>query len=327
MAIKIQIIFMADSLLKIKTTLFRNLFPLFVFLALCMDTATLAQNIEPEAVMQNTNNVAGQINKYGDEQKAKYAENIDKPYIPIRVNPDYTNESVKTMLIRALEKYVNYYFASKIPAYQNVRTKLTIKNVKNGVVTDDFLRFTSGKENQYQDTITIYFRDILYHQIIYYVKVTDGGFYMPYVRVKDHLLTCGGKEVADLLFFMQHQYAIKYYEQDLDDFKRMAAKYRALYEKQAMSDEQRKLFVQGNAMNDRLNYGEAIVYYSQAVALNPVAYPEGYYNYAIIASLAENYDLAILNMKKYLLLMPEAPDATSAQDKIYEWEAIMTSNY
>jgi hypothetical protein len=32
-------------------------------------------------------------------------------------------------------------------------------------------------------------------------------------------------------------------------------------------------------------------------------------------------------MKKYLLLMPEAPDATSAQDKIYEWEAIMTSNY
>jgi tetratricopeptide (TPR) repeat protein len=315
---------MADSL--IKTTCSRALFSLFVFFALCICTATWAQNVDSDAVMQTANDAAGQINKYGDEQKAKYAEYIDKPYIPVRVNPDYTNESVKAMLIKTFEKFINYYFASKIPAYQNARSKITIKNVKNGMVTDDFLRFTSGKENHYQDTITIYFRDILNHQIIYYVKVTDGGFYMPYVKVKDHLLTCGGKEVADLLFFMQHQYAIKYYKQDLDDFKRIADKYRTLSEKPAMSDEQRKLFVQGNAMNDRLNYGEAIVYYGQAVSLNPVAYPEGYYNYAIIASLAENYDLAILNMKKYLLLMPEAPDASSAQDKIYEWEAIMTTN-
>jgi tetratricopeptide (TPR) repeat protein len=318
---------MPDSLIR-KTAVSGSgsLISLFAFFVLFMGTATWAQHVEPDAVMQSANNAAGQINQYGDEQKAKYAENIDKPYIPVRVNPDYTSESVKTMLIKAFEKYVNYYFAAKVPAYQNTRTKITIKNVKNGEVTDDFIRFTSGKENHYQDTITVYFRDILNDQIIYYVKVTEGGFYMPYVKVKDHLLTCGGKEVADLIFFMQHQYAVKYYEQDLDDFKRLAAKYHAMSEKPDMSEEQRKLFVQGNAMNDRLNYGEAIVYYSQAVSFNPLAYPEGYYNFAIIASLAENYELAILNMKKYLLLLPEAPDASSAQDKIYEWEAIMTTN-
>ena len=79
-------------------------------------------------------------------------------------------------------------------------------------------------------------------------------------------------------------------------------------------------------MNKQLDYEDALIYYDKAFSLNPVSYPEGYYNYAIIAALAEKYELAILNMKKYLLLMPNAPDAVSAQDKIYEWEALMTKN-
>ena len=54
-------------------------------------------------------------------------------------------------------------------------------------------------------------------------------------------------------------------------------------------------------MNDKLDYEDALVYYDKALTLNPVSYPAGYYNYAIIASLAEKYELAILNMKKYLL--------------------------
>ena len=230
------------------------------------------------------------------------------------------------MLTRDLQKYVNYYNVSKVPAYKNVSTNLTIKKILNGEVTNDYVRFTSGNENHFKDTITIYYKDILNFQIFYFVKVTDGGFYMPYVRMKDHLLTCGGKEVADLFFYMQHQYAVKYYEEDLESFKLLAQKYQSASEKQVMSEEQRKLFVQGNAMNKQLNYGEALIYYDKAISLNPVSYPEGYYNYAFIAGLAEKYELAIHNMKKYLLLMPKAPDAVSARDKIYEWEALNSNN-
>jgi len=186
------------------------------------------------------------------------------------------------------------------------------------------VRFTSGNENHFKDTISIYYKDIVNCQIIYFVKVTDKGFYMPYVRVKDHLLTCGGKEVADLLFFMQHQYAIKYYEEDLENFKPLAREYQSASEKPIMKEVQRKLFVQGNAMNKQLDYENALIYYEKAFSLDPVSYPEGYYNYAIIAALAEKYEFAILNMKKYLLLMPNNPDAVSAQDKIYEWEALIT---
>jgi tetratricopeptide (TPR) repeat protein len=284
-----------------------------------------AQYDKSNSVTKSTNEAVEQINKIGDEAKAKYAENIDKPYIPVKVNPEYNIEEVKILLTRDLKKYVNYYNASKVPAYRNVSTNLIIKKISNGEVTNEYVRFTSGNENHFKDTITIFYKDIVNCRIIYYVKITDGGFYMPYVRVKDHLLTCGGKEVADLLFYMQHQYAVKYYEEELENFKPLALEYQASAEKPAMNGEQRKLFVQGNAMNKQSDYEDALNYYDKAFSLNPVSYPEGYYNYALIAALAEKYELAILNMKKYLLLMPNATDAVSAQDKIYEWEAVITN--
>lgn len=285
-----------------------------------------AQSDNPNSLVQSTNTAVEQINKVGNEAKAKYAENIDKPYIPSKVNPEYNIEEVKTLLIRDLKKYVNYYSASKVPAYKNVSTNHTIKKIFNGEVTDDYVRFTSGNENHFKDTVTLYYKDIMNYQIIYFVKVTERGFYMPYVSVKDFLLTCGGKEVADLLFYMQHQYAVKFYREDLENFKLLAREYQPASEKQIMNEEQRKLFVQGNAMNKQLKYDDALIYYDKAFSLNPVSYPEGYYNYALIAALAEKYELAILNMKKYLLLMPNALDAVSARDKIYEWEALMTNN-
>jgi tetratricopeptide (TPR) repeat protein len=284
------------------------------------------QNDKANFLMQSANEAAEQINKIGDEAKAKYAENIDNPYIPSKVNPAYKIEEVEALLMRDFKKYVNYYAASKVPAYRDTNTDFTIRKINNGEVTNEYVRFTSGNENHFKDTVTIFFKDILSSRIIYYVKVTDGGFYMPYVRFKNHLLTCGGKEIADLLFYMQHHYAVKYYEEDLESFRSVATKYQISSEKPAMNEEQRKLFVKGNAMNKQLDYEDALMYYEKAFSLNPVSYPEGYYNYAIIASLAEKYELAILNMKKYLLLLPNAPDGVSAQDKIYEWEAIISKN-
>jgi len=274
------------------------------------------------SVKQITNSAVEQINRVGDEAKAKYAENIDRPYVPVKVNPDYNLEEVKASLTMVLKKYVNYFSVSKVPAYRNLSTGIVIKKITNGEVTNDYLRFTSTDK---KDTISIYFKDIINHQISYFVKITEGGFYMPYVRVKDHLMTCGGKEAADLIFYMQHQYAVKYYQEDLENFNSLAQKYLESSEKPVMEEDQRKLFVQGNAMNTKLDYAEALIYYDKAISLNPVSYPEGYYNYALIASLAEKYELAILNMKKYLLLMPNAQDSIAARDKIYEWEALIVN--
>jgi len=108
----------------------------------------------------------------------------------------------------------------------------------------------------------------------------------------------------------------------LADFKEKAAQYRALAVKPAISEEQRKFVVQANALNQLKDYSAAIKLYRKAIEVDPVSYPAAYFNLALISAQTKRYDKAIDSMKKYLLLVPEAQDARSAQDKVYEWEAL-----
>jgi len=48
-----------------------------------------------------------------------------------------------------------------------------------------------------------------------------------------------------------------------------------------------------------------------------------YHNLALLHAQENDPVLAIFYMKHYLLLAPDAPDSRAAQDKIYEWEAMM----
>ncbi len=291
---------------------------LFVFLS-----GSYSQQVSSGDVLQFSGNAANEINKIGDKAKAMYAENIDNPYIPTKINKEYTLETTKEKLILAFKKYVNYYWTSKVPAYRNLNTNYTFKKTANAKITDDYISFTAEDPKNAIDTVHIYYKDVVNRQIIYYVKIADNGFYMPYVQIAEHLITCGGKDMADYIFYMQHRYALKFYQEDLERFKIIAADYQKLAVKPEINEEQRKLLVQGNSMNDKMFYDHAINYYDQAIAINPVSSPNSYYNYALIAAVAEKYELAILNLKKYLLLLPEAEDARAVQDKIYEWEALI----
>ena len=71
-------------------------------------------------------------------------------------------------------------------------------------------------------------------------------------------------------------------------------------------------------------YDKAIELYNKAIEVDQSAYPAGYSNLALLSAQINKFDAAIFYMKKYLLLEPEATDARSAQDKIYEWEAQIT---
>jgi tetratricopeptide (TPR) repeat protein len=109
----------------------------------------------------------------------------------------------------------------------------------------------------------------------------------------------------------------------LAEYESLAAQYRALTIKPPVSEEQRRLIVQANALNQRKDYGGAIDLYLKAVELDPVSYPAAYFNLALLYAQQQRYNKAIAYMKQYLMLVPEAPDARSAQDKIYEWELLM----
>ena len=49
-------------------------------------------------------------------------------------------------------------------------------------------------------------------------------------------------------------------------------------------------------------------------------WPEGYFNRALILGELNRFAEAMREMKRYLQLAPDAPNARAAQDKIYEWE-------
>ena len=130
-------------------------------------------------------------------------------------------------------------------------------------------------------------------------------------------------------------YAIKYflYEKPLIDktkdstrvadsihFNTLAAKYKKMEVKPTVTEEQRKHIVQANAFAKEKQFTEALEAYIKAIAIDPVAYPQAYYNMALLYAEKEDIEMAVKNMKKYLLLLPDAPDARAAQDKIYEWE-------
>lgn len=131
------------------------------------------------------------------------------------------------------------------------------------------------------------------------------------------------RKLADYLYFFQYPFLVQRYDSLLNQFKPIAAQYHELKIKPVVSEEQRKFIVQANSFNERKDYTRAIDLYNKAVEVDKFAYPAAYLNMALLSAQVQNYEGAIFQMKKYLMLVPDAEDARSAQDKIYEWESIL----
>ncbi len=126
---------------------------------------------------------------------------------------------------------------------------------------------------------------------------------------------------ADNLFAIQ-QVKQKTSAERLSLFQAKLSQYRAGV-KPAVTEEQRRLLVQANALGQRKDYPGAVDLYLKALDIDPVAYPGAYFNLALLSAQMEQYKSAIDYMKQYLLLEPGAKDARSGQDKIYEWELML----
>jgi len=127
------------------------------------------------------------------------------------------------------------------------------------------------------------------------------------------------KRFADDLVYLQN---IRQLEEKVD-FDSIAAGYRRLGVKPAITEEARRYIVQANAMTQAKNYKKAIEYYNEAIKVNP-ATPMVYNNQALLYAMVGQYREAIGCMKKYLKLVPDAEDSRAVQDKIYEYEAMIT---
>lgn len=131
---------------------------------------------------------------------------------------------------------------------------------------------------------------------------------------KDKAAMC---RLADDFYFMRKEILSAEWQR----FSNLVAENKSPAKNKVVSEEQRKYIVQANAATSVKNYDEAISFFKDALKISETSYPNAYYNLALLYAEKKVFDLAILNMKKYLLLSPQASDARAAKDKIYEWEA------
>lgn len=102
-------------------------------------------------------------------------------------------------------------------------------------------------------------------------------------------------------------------------FTEAAASYRAATVKPTLPEEVRKFKVQAESAVSKKDFVSAVSRYKEALDVAPW-WPEGHFNHALILGELSRYREAIREMKRYLTLVPDAPNARAAQDKIYQWE-------
>ena len=212
--------------------------------------------------------------------------------------------------------YINYY--TKKDGYQ----KPIMKYIKKLEVYDDRIQDKEG--------LLFYFKEIADKKMllanadkfsvvdIHLSEENDIMMYRFIFKSKEF-----AKEFAESMYNVIHSENLA--EETLNEadsilFIDLAAKYNAMKEKPTITEEQRKHIVQANAYTKDKDLEKAIESYKKAIVSDPVAYPPAYYNMALLYAEEGYFKSAIRNMKTYLLLVPDAPDARAAQDKIYEWE-------
>jgi hypothetical protein len=103
-------------------------------------------------------------------------------------------------------------------------------------------------------------------------------------------------------------------------FQEEALRYRETNPKPALPEDARRLRVQAEGAVAAKRFLEAADKYGKAIEIAPW-WPEAHFNRAVVLAELQNFDSAMAEMKRYLLLKPDAPDARQAQDFIYAWEA------
>jgi len=132
--------------------------------------------------------------------------------------------------------------------------------------------------------------------------------------------TC--KQFVDAIFILKYKDQKKQEDDDqkeLDIFSPVAQQYKSLAVKPDLNEEARRFLVQATTATEEKRYTDAINLLEKAINVDP-AYPQAHFNRALLWPKFNINKAAILEMKKYLMLVPDASDARASQDKIYEWE-------
>jgi len=282
----------------------------FMVFSLCILVMTAFLGcVTPEANLNRGNSPAESLRPGFDV--------VYRPQIP----PGKTWNSVLADLQQALRGVTWAYLAEDYLTYRWPRV------VRNLAFLSNRLEILHEREyNMDSKTFTLFYYQLINSTIV--VESARDNRQGRYAIILPEMVTfrktdlTAAKRFADALFFIQQQVknVMKDYDERLVLFEPIAARYRALATKPTVSEEQRKLIVQANVLAQQKQYDKAISRYQEVIKLDQTVYPEAYFNMALLAAQDNLPVTAIFFMRHYLLLKPDAKDARSAKDKIYEWE-------
>jgi tetratricopeptide (TPR) repeat protein len=235
-------------------------------------------------------------------------------------------------IIKMLEKPQTVYLVEAIN-YSNVRLFSKKTFIDRAVIENDGIVITTRLTTFNLNVVRSINRDFIVYEFPYRKESGKAGKYYRitidfadgtgvHIGSVDKELMC---HLADDFYFIKKQTITESNNTELARFSSVIARYKELVTKPPISEEQRKYIVQANAAAQKKDYNQAIAYYQQLLQVSETSYPEAYFNLALLYGQEILFDYAVLNMKKYLLLKPDATDARAAQDKIYEWEATIAN--
>lgn len=129
------------------------------------------------------------------------------------------------------------------------------------------------------------------------------------------------KFIADAVYAL-YEYRVEKPARDAR-FVEVAEKYRSSNPKPRIPEAVHRFSVIAVDAVREHRFQDAARAYDEGLKLAPW-WPEGQFNAALMYGELHDYDAAVDHMNKYLALVPEAPNARAAQDKIYVWESKLT---
>lgn len=192
-------------------------------------------------------------------------------------------------------------------------------------VRDDYVEFDTGRRDnrlvrlRYKDLSRIELvRDTLMGSVVYGVLLDDvnvlwfiGGGLSEEERRNRNM------QLADAFYVLKNYPLISRKEEEA--FQRAVEWFSRQNPKPQLPEEARRFRVQAEGAVREKRLPDAAGRYAEALKIAPW-WPEGRFNHALVLAELGRYTEAIREMKRYLMLAPDAPNARAAKDQIYAWE-------
>jgi hypothetical protein len=162
---------------------------------------------------------------------------------------------------------------------------------------------------------------------VIYITLNPAANYVPLNRFNAYgqepcHITGDGREVANALWTFKRlalNADAQTSQASQENFNSIADQYRSASPKPGPTEEIRKFQIQVDTAVSDKDFVSAENILSHGIAEAPW-WPPFHFNRALILGQLDEYDHAIVEMQRYLQLVPDAPNARAAKDKIYAWQ-------